>query len=210
MDRFTIRAVDDVHQLGLDRDAAAMLMIESDLPGRRRGRRAGPRRGGLRRRRRDARRSGPRPRPRPTCCARPGARAHWALEKLGDVKMEDVGVPRSRVPGHAPGGRAHRRRSTTCGSGRSGTPATATSTRTSSSSAGDPRAEAITKAVQADLYQAALDLGGTVTGEHGIGSARREWMVQQRGADAVRVMRAIKTALDPQGLLNPGRVLPDA
>jgi glycolate oxidase len=72
---------------------------------------------------------------------------------------------------------------------------------------GDPRGEAITKAVQADLYQAALDLGGTVTGEHGIGSARREWLEPQRGADAVRVMRAIKTALDPQGLLNPGRVL---
>ena len=64
--------------------------------------------------------------------------------------------------------------------------------------------------MQADLYQAALDLGGTVTGEHGIGSARREWMVQQRGSDAIRFMRAIKTALDPQGLLNPGRVLPDA
>ena len=75
---------------------------------------------------------------------------------------------------------------------------------------GDPRGEAITKAVQADLYQAALDLGGSVTGEHGIGSARREWMERQRGSDAVRVMRAIKTALDPQGLLNPGRVLPDA
>jgi glycolate oxidase len=66
----------------------------------------------------------------------------------------------------------------------------------------------VTKAVQADLYRAALDLGGTVTGEHGIGSVRREWLEEQRGADAIRVMRAIKTALDPQGLLNPGRVLP--
>jgi glycolate oxidase len=74
---------------------------------------------------------------------------------------------------------------------------------------GDPRGEAITKAVQADLYRAALDLGGTVTGEHGIGSARREWLEEQRGPEAVRVMRAIKTALDPQGLLNPGRVLPE-
>ncbi|MEO5885961.1 MAG: FAD-linked oxidase C-terminal domain-containing protein, partial [Candidatus Limnocylindrales bacterium] len=55
-----------------------------------------------------------------------------------------------------------------------------------------------------------LDLGGTITGEHGIGSARLEWMVAQRGEDAIRVMRAIKTALDPQGLLNPGRVLPPA
>ena len=61
--------------------------------------------------------------------------------------------------------------------------------------------------MQDDLYQAALDLGGTVTGEHGIGSARVGWLEAQRGADAVRVMRAIKAALDPQGLLNPGRVL---
>jgi glycolate oxidase len=132
--------------------------------------------------------------------------AHWALEKIGDVKMEDVGVPRSRVPdmlraieaiaakhevrigtfGHAGDGNLH--------------PDLVLER-------GDPHGEAITKAVQVDLYQAALDLGGTVTGEHGIGSARREWLEQQRGADAVRVMRAIKDALDPQGLLNPGRVL---
>ena len=72
---------------------------------------------------------------------------------------------------------------------------------------GDPDAEAKTEAVKEDLYQAALDLGGTVTGEHGIGMARRDWLERQRGADAVRVMRAIKTALDPQGILNPGRVL---
>jgi glycolate oxidase len=61
--------------------------------------------------------------------------------------------------------------------------------------------------VKKDLYQAALDLGGTVTGEHGIGSARREWLEIQKGPDAVRVMRAIKAALDPLGILNPGRVV---
>ena len=86
-------------------------------------------------------------------------------------------------------------------------PATGTSTRISSWSAAIPNGAAITKAVQDDLYQAALDLGGTVTGEHGIGSARVAWLEAQRGADAVRVMRAIKAALDPQGLLNPGRVV---
>ena len=64
----------------------------------------------------------------------------------------------------------------------------------------------MTEAVKKDLYRAALDLGGTVTGEHGIGMARREWLEVQRGADAVRVMRAIKAALDPLGILNPGRV----
>ena len=205
MDRFTIRAVDDMHALGLDREAAAMLMIESDLPTTAADEEL-------------ARAE--------TVCVGVGATstvrsqtaaeadllrqarraAHWALEKIGDVKMEDVGVPRSRVPdmlraiqaiaarhdvrigpfGHAGDGNLH--------------PDLVLER-------GDPRAEAITKAVQADLYQAALDLGGTVTGEHGIGSARREWLEPQRGADAVRFMRSIKNALDPQGLLNPGRVL---
>lgn len=75
---------------------------------------------------------------------------------------------------------------------------------------GDPRAAEVTAAVREDLYRTALDLGGSVTGEHGIGVARREWLVEQRGEDAVRVMRAIKSALDPLGILNPGRVLPDA
>ena len=46
-----------------------------------------------------------------------------------------------------------------------------------------------------------------MTGEHGIGVARKAWLVRQRGEDAVRVMRAIKSALDPQGILNPGKVL---
>ena len=63
------------------------------------------------------------------------------------------------------------------------------------------------EAARNDLYEAALALGGTVTGEHGIGVARREWLVRQRGEDAVEVMRAIKHALDPQNLLNPGRML---
>ena len=75
---------------------------------------------------------------------------------------------------------------------------------------GDPMAHELTERVRVDLYQTAIDLGGSVTGEHGIGTARRDWLVRQRGEDAVRVMRAIKAALDPLGILNPGRVLPDA
>jgi len=68
-------------------------------------------------------------------------------------------------------------------------------------------AEARLHAAREDLYAAALALGGTITGEHGIGAARRDWLVRQRGEPAVEAMRAIKQALDPQGLLNPGRVL---
>jgi glycolate oxidase len=62
-------------------------------------------------------------------------------------------------------------------------------------------------AASADLYRAAIALGGTVTAEHGIGSARRKFLESQRGPEAVHVMRAIKDALDPLGILNPGKVV---
>ena len=50
-----------------------------------------------------------------------------------------------------------------------------------------------------------LELGGSVSAEHGIGTAKREWLVRQRGESAVAAMRAIKAALDPDGILNPRR-----
>jgi D-lactate dehydrogenase (cytochrome) len=53
----------------------------------------------------------------------------------------------------------------------------------------------------------ALRLGGTVSGEHGIGIGKRDLMHAEHGG-AVDVMRAIKTALDPQRILNPGKLLP--
>jgi hypothetical protein len=45
------------------------------------------------------------------------------------------------------------------------------------------------------------------TGEHGIGVVKKAWLEATRGADAVRAMRAIKAALDPLGILNPGKML---
>jgi FAD/FMN-containing dehydrogenase len=53
-----------------------------------------------------------------------------------------------------------------------------------------------------------LELGGSVSAEHGIGTAKRGWLVRQRGEAAVEAMRAIKAALDPAGILNPGVLLP--
>jgi glycolate oxidase len=61
----------------------------------------------------------------------------------------------------------------------------------------------------ADIFTAALELGGTLSGEHGIGSLKREFLVDDLGADAVDVMRAIKSALDPRGLLNPHKIFPE-
>ena len=65
---------------------------------------------------------------------------------------------------------------------------------------GDPRAEALTDLARADLYRAAIALGGTVTAEHGIGHRPRDALVEQVGPDVVGVMRSIKEALDPLGV----------
>jgi FAD/FMN-containing dehydrogenase len=52
-----------------------------------------------------------------------------------------------------------------------------------------------------------LELGGSVSAEHGIGVAKRSWLVRQRGEAAVQAMTAVKRALDPDGILNPGVLL---
>ena len=53
-----------------------------------------------------------------------------------------------------------------------------------------------------------LACGGTISAEHGIGVAKARWLLKAHGDDEVRAMRAVKTALDPLSLLNPGVVLP--
>jgi glycolate oxidase len=205
MDQPSIAAVDDANHLGLDREAAAMLMIESDAGGAAA----------------DAELVAAQ-----AACEAAGAtstvkaadaqEADWlrqarrlalrALERQGTVRMEDVGVPRARIPdllraidrvaarhgvriatfGHAGDGNLH---------------------PNFIFDRDDPRAEELTEAARADLYREAIALGGTVTAEHGIGLARREVLVEQVGADVVGVMRSIKDALDPLGILNPGRVI---
>ena len=70
----------------------------------------------------------------------------------------------------------------------------------------DPAEYATAKAVYERMIQRAIDAGGTCTGEHGIGLMKREHLVTEAGAGAVATMRAIKAALDPKGLMNPGKV----
>lgn len=60
------------------------------------------------------------------------------------------------------------------------------------------------------LVARALALGGTSTGEHGVGQGKARWLERELGLPAVAAMRAIKTALDPKGILNPGKMLPGA
>lgn len=57
------------------------------------------------------------------------------------------------------------------------------------------------------LYEAARNLGGEVSGEHGIGHAKREFLRESLGETQMALMRGIKSVFDPAGILNPGKVL---
>lgn len=55
----------------------------------------------------------------------------------------------------------------------------------------------------------ALDMGGTLTGEHGVGLLKRRWLRDELGADQFDLQRQIKDVFDPAGILNPGKVFTD-
>jgi glycolate oxidase len=72
----------------------------------------------------------------------------------------------------------------------------------------DPEEWERVEAAVADLFGAAVELGGTLSGEHGVGMLKRPYLEMALGPLAVEVMRGIKQAMDPKGILNPGKVLP--
>ncbi|HEX9021781.1 MAG TPA: FAD-linked oxidase C-terminal domain-containing protein [Nitrospirota bacterium] len=65
-----------------------------------------------------------------------------------------------------------------------------------------PRAEAAVK----EIFAATLRLGGSITGEHGIGTTKAEYLPMELGEDAILAMKRIKQALDPNNILNPGKI----
>jgi D-lactate dehydrogenase (cytochrome) len=58
------------------------------------------------------------------------------------------------------------------------------------------------------LVERAIELGGTCTGEHGVGYGKAKFLRAEHGEGTVEVMRLLKTALDPHGIMNPGKILP--
>jgi len=128
-----------------------------------------------------------------------------AFEEIGAMLMDDVCVPRDRLAqlvegverlsdevgltvgvfGHAGDGNFH--------------PGVIFD-------ADDPQRRAAAQQVFADIMRLGLQLGGTITGEHGVGVLKRDLLAEEVGELSLRVHRDIKRALDPLGILNPGKV----
>jgi glycolate oxidase len=130
------------------------------------------------------------------------------MERLGPVLTEDVCVPRSAVPtmlatieeiaarhglaiatiAHAGDGNLH--------------PLIRTP-------ADDDSARRSAQAAFEEILTAAIALGGTVTGEHGVGLLKRRGMRQELEPPVLAMMQAVKQTLDPRNLFNPGKVTGD-
>jgi glycolate oxidase len=213
LDRTHLRAIEAYRPMGLDTDAAAMLLIATDT-----GDRAAA----------DLEKIA-------ACCKEAGASelyvagdtteaaalvaarrlAHPAMEHAalqafpdgrGGLVVDDVAVPRARVAdlvsgveeisarhgvlvgvvGHAGDGNLH---------------PVIVIDRADKSSVDSGRV------VFDEIMALGLELGGTVTGEHGVGLLKRDWLARELGPVGMRVHRAVKDALDPAGILNPGKVI---
>ncbi len=200
MDRTTIRAVEDLGQMGLDTDAAAVLVVQTERPDDSE----------------DVQR---------LCLSQDAGEVHAtadaaeselllqarrlalpALQSKGSVLLDDVAVPRSALPalieavervahetgltigtfGHAGDGNLH---------------------PTIVFDRADPAQRAAAQVGFDGVVAAALELGGTITGEHGVGRLKVDWLTRELDDVALQVSRDVKAALDPRGLMNPGAVL---
>jgi FAD/FMN-containing dehydrogenase len=126
---------------------------------------------------------------------------------FGGKASEDIGVPVERLAEAVAGTREIGRRHglATCSWGHAGDGnlhSTFMFSRTDRDALG--RADAAAE----ELFAMAIELGGTVTGEHGIGTVKAGQLSRQWSADAVDLHRAVKGAFDPEGLLNPGKKMP--
>ena len=74
----------------------------------------------------------------------------------------------------------------------------------------DPEEMARVQAGAREIFEAAIALGGTLSGEHGIGSLKREYLHRSLDAASIELMQRIKWALDPENRLNPGKIFPAA
>ena len=71
---------------------------------------------------------------------------------------------------------------------------------------GDPTAMDRAWALDRQIVDRALALGGSCSGEHGVGTGKREFLEREHGAETLAVMRQVKNAIDPRGIMNPGKL----
>jgi D-lactate dehydrogenase (cytochrome) len=71
----------------------------------------------------------------------------------------------------------------------------------------DPDEIKVAKAFSERLVERALAMDGTSTGEHGVGQGKMKYLLAEHGAPALDAMRAIKRALDPDDIMNPGKIV---
>ncbi|HYP45297.1 MAG TPA: FAD-linked oxidase C-terminal domain-containing protein [Propionibacteriaceae bacterium] len=204
MDRTSINAIEDFRPMGLDRTAGAMLIAQSDAPGEARlleiaqieaaAQVAGAKELFV---------TGDADEGEMFIAARRAA--FPAFEARAALLLEDVGVPVPLLPellagvaavaekydieipvvAHAGDGNTH--------------PIVLYDPA-------DPAAHARAQSAFAEIMQLAISLGGTITGEHGVGRTKKAALPDQLGPDVMALNRTIKRALDPQQILNPGAI----
>jgi len=205
MDHATINAVEDWRSHGLDRSSGALLVAQSDAPGAACAAEI------------DVMRAS---------CEAAGAgevftttdaeeasmfvaarrNAFLALEQRGSVLFEDVGVPVPLLPDLVDGVAAI--------AARSGVEIAVVAHAGDGNThpivvydAADPASVDGARRAFEDVMALAIELGGTITGEHGVGRAKRSALPAQLGDDVIALTWRVKDALDPAGILNPGAVL---
>jgi len=204
MDDECIAAVEDVTRMGLDRTAGAMLVIQSDEPsGQAEADAAEIERVCLANGASEVLSTSDPDEGEAFVAAR--RMAIPAVERTGSVLLEDVGAPLPRlgdlvlgikeiarangvriaVMAHAGDGNTH--------------PLVVYDPA-------DPAQREGARRAYGEVMELAIRLGGTITGEHGVGRLKKAWLPDYLGEDAMALNRRIKDALDPDGILNPGSV----
>lgn len=207
LDAVTIRAVEDYSHCGLPTDAGALLLAEVDGMPEAVAREAERVKAAFRAEGAREVRVAADARERDQIWTARRTAVSALARVRPTIMLEDATVPRSRIPemvravtaianrhrlpigtfGHAGDGNLH--------------PTILTDRR-------DAEEMRRAEGAVADIFAAALELGGTLSGEHGIGLAKRPFMRSQFGEAGLDVHRRVKAALDPRGILNPGKLIP--
>lgn len=204
MDRTVINAVEDQMSMGLDRDAAAFLVVQFDSGG-------------------DAEAQGKFVEEQ--CLANGATECFFtsdpdegemfiqarregipAIERLGPLLLEDVGVPVPQLPNLMSGIEqiAQSNDVTIAVLAHAGDGNTHPLIVLDPS---DPKQQERAQQAYGEVMDLAISLGGTITGEHGVGRLKQPWLIDQVGDRSYELMTQIKQVFDPKGILNPGVII---